>query len=178
VSSQLSAFGHAHGEALAEYPHLAALSPMVHDLDPGRVNVAGDFGLDLDYTLSERDAAQLHLGLRESARLLLAAGAEKVYVPRARTVEITRLADVDAAFAAFRIRPYDTDVTAVHPMGSVWMGDDATRACVDSTGRYHHLDNLFVADTSLYPSSIGGPPQITAYTLGTHVGRQIAAYLG
>jgi choline dehydrogenase-like flavoprotein len=63
-------------------------------------------------------------------------------------------------------------------MGSVWMGDDPARACVDSTGRYHHLDNLFVADTSLYPSSIGAPPQNTPYALGTHVGRQIASFLG
>jgi choline dehydrogenase-like flavoprotein len=178
VSSQLSSFGAAHAAALRDYPHLAALSPMVHDLDPGRVNVAGTWGIDLDYRLSARDAAQLHLGLRESARLLLAAGAEKVLVPLARTVEIAALADVDAAFARIRVEPYDTDVTAVHPMGSVWMGDAPERACVDSTGRYHHLDNLFVADTSLYPSSIGAPPQITAYTLGTHVGRQIAAYLG
>ncbi len=178
VSAVLSGFGRAHGELMRDYPHLTALSAMVHDASPGRVNVAGEWGIDLDYELAPGDAAQLVRGLRESARLLLAAGAERVFVPLARTVEITRLADVDAAFDRIAIRPHDTDVTAVHPMGSVWMGDDPARACVDSTGRYHHLDNLFVADTSLYPSSIGVPPQITAYTLGTHVGRQIAAFLG
>jgi hypothetical protein len=175
VSSTLSGFGAAHASAMADYGHLAAISPMVHDQRPGRVGPKGDFGVDIDYQLSPDDGAQLALGLRESARILLAAGAEKVVVPLTRVVELRSVAEVDRFFADYRVRKQDTDVTAVHPMGSVWMGDDASRACVDSRGRYHHLDNLFVADTSLCCSSIGVPPQITAYTLGTHVGRQIAA---
>jgi choline dehydrogenase-like flavoprotein len=125
--------------------------------------------------LSEKDARPMHLGLRECARIAFAAGAERVFVPLARTVEIERIEDVDRVFDTIRIEPHDTDVTAVHPMGSVWMGDSPADSCVDSTGRYHHLDNLFVADTSLYCSSTGVPPQITAYALGTMVGRRIAA---
>ena len=35
-------------------------------------------------------------------------------------------------------------------------------------------ENLFVADGSLFPSSIGGPPQLSIYALGLHVGRAIA----
>ena len=49
------------------------------------------------------------------------------------------------------------DITAVHPMGSVPMGDDPS-AAVDSEGRHHHLRGLWVADGSLFPSSIGVPP--------------------
>ena len=76
------------------------------------------------------------------------------------------------------IERYNLNITAVHPMSSVWMGERPETSCVDPSGRYHQLDNLFVADTSLYPTSIGGPPQLTAYALGLHVGRRLVASLG
>jgi choline dehydrogenase-like flavoprotein len=60
----------------------------------------------------------------------------------------------------------------VHPMGSVPMSDDPS-AAVDSEGRHHHLRGLWIADGSLFPSSIGVPPQLSIYALGLHVGRAI-----
>jgi choline dehydrogenase-like flavoprotein len=177
VSAVLSGFGAEHARVMADYDKLAAVSAMVHDQHPGRVRAGDGLAVDIDYSLHPEDAAQLVLGLRESARILLAAGARKVIVPLARPLELRTMADVDRVLGDLEIRPQDTDLTAVHPMGSVWMGDDATRAPVDSTGRLHQLDNVYVADTSLYPGSIGVPPQITAYTLGTHVGRHLAAIL-
>ncbi|MBW2211899.1 MAG: hypothetical protein JRG67_12820, partial [Deltaproteobacteria bacterium] len=39
----------------------------------------------------------------------------------------------------------------------------------------HHLQNLWVADGSLFPSSIGVPPQLSIYAMGLHVGRSLAA---
>ncbi len=38
-----------------------------------------------------------------------------------------------------------------------------------------HLEGLWVADGSLFPTSIGVPPQLSIYALGLHVGRAIAA---
>jgi len=54
------------------------------------------------------------------------------------------------------------------------MGDDPAVAAVDSEGKHHHLPGLWVADGSLFPSSIGVPPQLSIYALGLHVGRAIA----
>lgn len=70
------------------------------------------------------------------------------------------------------------DVTAVHPMASVPMGDDPTVAAVASDGHHHHLRGLWVADGSLFPTSIGVPPQISIYAMGLHVGRAIVAKHG
>jgi hypothetical protein len=46
---------------------------------------------------------------------------------------------------------------------------------VGSDGKHHHLQNLWVADGSLFPSSIGVPPQLSIYAMGLHVGRSLAA---
>jgi choline dehydrogenase-like flavoprotein len=36
------------------------------------------------------------------------------------------------------------------------------------------MQGLWIADGSLFPSSIGVPPQLSIYALGLHVGRAIA----
>ena len=163
---------------MSNYGKMAAFSPMVHDMTSGRVSPSGDFGVQIDYWMNQSDRDQMRLGLKECSRLLFAAGARAVVVPRARSVEITDAADIDAIFADMPIEKHDLDITSVHPMSSVWMGDDPASSCVDSHGRYHHLDNLFVADTSLYPSSIGVAPQVTTYAMGLHVGEAILEMLG
>lgn len=43
------------------------------------------------------------------------------------------------------------------------MGEDQTRCLVDSNGKYHHLDNLYVFDGSVFPTSIGANPQLSIY---------------
>ena len=70
------------------------------------------------------------------------------------------------------------ELTAVHPMGTVPMGDDPRLAAVDSAGRHHHMEGLWVSDASLFPGSIGVPPQLSVYALGLHVGRALVARRG
>lgn len=178
VSAILSGFGTEHQFYMSHYSRMAALSPMVHDLTSGRVGPRGDFGVEIDYWMNESDQAQMKLGLAACARLLFAAGASSVILPRARSVELRSPAEIDSVIGDMPIEKHDLDITSVHPMSSVWMGDDPANSCVDSYGRYHHLDNIFVADTSLYPSSIGVAPQVTTYAMGLHVGEAILEMLG
>jgi choline dehydrogenase-like flavoprotein len=49
------------------------------------------------------------------------------------------------------------------------MGASPDSSCLDESGRYHHLDNLYVADMSIFPTSLGVPPQISAYAAGFYV---------
>ena len=51
------------------------------------------------------------------------------------------------------------------------MGEDKRKAVVDSHGEHHAVKNLFVCDGSLFPTSIGVPPQISIYTFSKHVSR-------
>ncbi|GIW72278.1 MAG: oxidoreductase [Planctomycetota bacterium] len=178
AAATLGAFGAEHARLMRDYAHMAALSPMVHDLVPGRVRPRGRFGVAIEYRLDPSDAAQLRLGLVAAARLLFAAGARRVLVPASPALELAREDEIEPVLGALSLRPHTLDLTSVHPMSGCWMGDDPARACCEATGRYHHLDNLWVADTSLFPGSLGVPPQLTTYALGLHVGRCLLAALG
>ncbi len=172
TATMLPGYGPAHAAMMARYPYLAPLAAMLHDLTPGTVRPDGDLGLRMEWWPDAEDRRQLRAGLRACAELLLAAGASRVLVPTADLMTIKNKADL-AAIERLELSRGDLDVTAVHPMSTVPMGDDARSNAVNSQGRHHHVQGLWVADGSLFPTSIGVPPQLSIYALGLHVGRAL-----
>jgi choline dehydrogenase-like flavoprotein len=165
-------WGAAHGSLMQRYANVSCAISMLHDEASGRVRAGeGDRAL-ISYRLDEAERTQMALGLRESARLLLAGGAREVLVPLRPSLTVRNDADL-AAITADSIRAFSPSLTAVHPMSTLPMSADPKAGVTDSTGKHHHLDNVWVADGSLFPTSIGGPPQITIYALGRRVGRSI-----
>lgn len=162
--------GPSHRALMERYAHLAVLTAMVHDGTAGRVRPRGDLGLSIDYVPDDRDRAELRFGLVASARLLFAAGARRVLVPAGHPVEIDDVSRVEELATVD-----DADLSAVHPMASVPMGADPAVAAVGSDGAHHHLGGLWIADASLFPTSIGVPPQLSVYAMGLRVGRAITA---
>jgi choline dehydrogenase-like flavoprotein len=141
---------------------------MVHDETSGEVDVDGDGRPVLRYAMSEADQRQLAKGLVACARLLLAAGAREVTIPAIPPLRVTSTRELDALDTS-NLRPHSVPLTAVHPMGTMRMGEDPRTSVVRSTGEHHQLRGLFVADGSLFPTSIGGPPQISIYAFALHL---------
>jgi len=165
----LPGFGAGHMRSMRNYRHLAVLTAMVHDETSGRVYV--DKGrAKLRYKMLDSDRQQLVLGLRACARLLLAAGAREAIVPAVFPVIVRSERDLDKIDASMRV-----PLTAVHPMGTMRMGKDPTTSVVQSTGEHHHVKGLFVADGSLFPTSLGGPPQISIYAFARHLAPHVVA---
>jgi gluconate 2-dehydrogenase alpha chain len=52
-------------------------------------------------------------------------------------------------------------VQTAHIMGGMRMGSDPKTSVTDATGRHHFLDNVFVADGSVFPSAGGHNPTLT-----------------
>ena len=90
---------------------------------------------------------------------------------------LARRASELAPLLGHRFRPLDPLLTSVHQMSSVPLGGDPRRAAVDPQGRSHRLRCLYVADGSVFPTSLGGPPQISIYTVGRRVARALVADL-
>ncbi len=174
AASILPGFGSAHRELMHQYPHIVPISPMVHDQSCGRVSQDGEHRVKIDYELNAKDQAQLGLGLFESAKILFAAGARQVLIPFVSPILVSSVDELMMHRERLNHCLGETDIVSVHPMGSVWMGNSPESSCLDVTGRYHHLDNLFVADMSVYPTSIGVPPQISTYAMGKLVGENVA----
>jgi choline dehydrogenase-like flavoprotein len=175
AAAALPGFGAAHMAAMRAYSRLAVLTAMVHDETSGEVR-ADDGGRPvLRYAMTEPDRAQLAKGLAACARLLLAAGAREVTFPAigAAPRRVTSTAELDALDLSF-VRPHSVPLASVHPLGTMRMGDDSRTSVVSSKGEHHQLRGLFVADGSLFPTSLGVPPQITIYAMALHLARHAA----
>ncbi len=170
-------FGPAHGAMMRLYPNVAAIITMLHDETSGAVRPGEGERLHIHYSLQQDDYAQMALGMREAARILFAAGAREVMLPLSPPRLVSSMSEA-ASLSVGDLGPLNPPMIAVHPMSTMWMGEDPESSVVDSYGGYHHLDGLFVADGSLFPSSIGGPPQIPIYTMGRRVARRVVDRLG
>jgi choline dehydrogenase-like flavoprotein len=172
AAAMLPGFGASHMAAMRTYPRIGVLTAMVHDETSGEVSVGGDGRPVLSYAMSEPDRAQLAKGLAACARLLLAAGARRVTIPAIPPLEVASMKDVDAIDLS-ALRPHSVPLTAVHPMGTMRLGEDPRASVVGSTGEHHQLGGLFVVDGSLFPTSIGVPPQIGIYAFSLHLAPRI-----
>jgi choline dehydrogenase-like flavoprotein len=171
IASALPGFGAAHMARMRAYPRIAIFVAMLHDRTSGRVTVERE-RLKVKYALEPDDQRALLKGMRACAELLLAAGARTVVVPFARPVELDSPPELDR-IVAHGYAPLDPLLTAVHPMGTLALG-----RVVDERGRWRGLDGLWVADGSLFPTSLGGPPQLSIYAAGHKVAGHLIEELG
>lgn len=71
----------------------------------------------------------------------------------------------------------DTDFmapTSRHVMGTTRMGDDARTSVCDRWQRLHDVDNVVVADSSVFPTSTGYGPTLTIVALALRAARALA----
>jgi choline dehydrogenase-like flavoprotein len=65
-----------------------------------------------------------------------------------------------------------------HQCGTVRFGTDPTSSALDVTCRAHDVDNLYVVDTSFFPSSSAVNPALTAIANALRVGEHLLERLG
>jgi choline dehydrogenase-like flavoprotein len=162
--------------ALAEsFERVASFGFMVED--DGRGAVRQVLGQPvIEYWLTERDVAHLKRGIDVLAQIYFAAGARVVHTPVAGHTELTS-PDALAALRHARIRPWDLDLSAYHPLGTARMGRDPSRSVLDADHQVHDTPGLYVVDGAAVPSSLGVNPQVTIMALATRAAERIAARL-
>ena len=65
------------------------------------------------------------------------------------------------------------DLIGDHQMGTCRMGDDPTTSVVDRNCRMHEVPNMFVVDTSFFPTGFGLNPMVTVVANALRVGTWI-----
>ena len=65
-----------------------------------------------------------------------------------------------------------------HQCGTVRFGDDPASSALDVNCKAHDVDNLYVVDTSFFPSSSAVNPALTAMANALRVGDHLLERLG
>ena len=114
--------------------------------------------------------------LLHAARGFLGVGARRVFMPLLRPPQIGCAQDVDA----FARRPLGYDEVLLysdHTSGGTPMGRDSRHGVTNGDGRLFGTANVYVADSSLFPSSCGANPSWTIMALSHRVASRLVESL-
>lgn len=140
-------------------PNLAIFGGMIHDEGGGRVmRWLGREPL-VTYRMAKGDAPRLLKGIEIVARMGFAAGAREIAMPVFGMDTLKSERELDD-WVAHPPKMSGIECTAYHPLGTAKMSADPRAGVVRETGEAWQVANLFVADGSVLPTSIGVNSQL------------------
>ena len=151
--------------------HVASCGCMIGEDSKGEVRPGSNGRSQITYHVEDRDKARIVRGCHMISKIYFAAGASEVLVPRHGAATVKDQASFERAFPE-TVPLHDLTLYASHPLGTCRMGADPKRSVVGPTGEAHDLKNLYIADASVFPTSLGVNPQITVMTTAITVARQ------
>ncbi len=171
VLSMLTLTGQATKQCLPRLKNLCGCVVMISDTGTGSVRAWGDGRARISYTFAPEDIQRIKEGMFHTARVLIAGGAKSVFAPVHGTGTYTSAEDLKAALAPLPLENFV--LYASHPMSSCRMGRDPATSVIGPSGEAHGLPGLYVADSSIFPTSLGVNPSITTMAMATHIAAKL-----
>ncbi len=168
----LAGTGEEHQRSILDFGHVGSIGVHLCDRSRGSVGLANEGALRARYGLTDDDARHVVFGIARAAEIHFAAGAAEVYpnIPRAG---ILRPGDLPL-FEATRFKPSELRLEAFHPMGTARISADPRRGVCAADGSVNGTAGLYVADASLFPTSVGVNPMMTIIAFARQISRAVA----
>jgi choline dehydrogenase-like flavoprotein len=167
-------------------------APMFRGERPGETKLAPQWTLEkvakhaIDFWLSTEDlpVAENRVTVDKDGKLTLSYKATNDKPKQELTKQLHSMLgklhmEPDHLFHRFAYMKNDIPVAGVaHQAGTARMGDDAATSVVNTDCRAHELDNLYVVDTSVFPSIGAVNPALTAMANSLRVGDHLLERMG
>ena len=156
---------------MLDFGHIGSIGVHLSDQSSGRVDLTDNGSLRARYKLTRDDADRLTFGIARAAEVHFAAGATEVYpnIARVGTLTPSKLAD----FESTRFKPSELRLEAFHPMGTARIAGESEGVCAPD-GSVHGVNALYIADASLFPTSVGVNPMMTVIAFAAHIAGELA----
>ena len=164
--------GSEHQRSMLDLGHVGSIGVHLCDRSKGRIGLANEGALRATYELSDDDAQRIAFGIARAAEVHFAAGASQVY-PNIPRVGVLKPADLPL-FESTRFKASELRLEAFHPMGTARIAADPRRGVCAADGSVNGTRDLYVADASLFPTSVGVNPMMTIIAFAKQVARHVA----
>jgi len=158
-----------HQQNMSRYDHLMCMGVLM-GTDPqpsNRVKRSWLTGREFSFAPSAAELARLAKALTVAGETLFEAGARRV-MPSTFDYREYRSAGELGDLGEVLARPGNASLQSSHPQGGNAISEDPARGVVDPRFRVHGYDNLYVADASVFPTSVTVNPQLTVMAVAHH----------
>lgn len=171
---------------MSSYPHLLNFGVLVGSEPRGVIERKADLinGQAFTWSLGDHDRDNIRFALSTLLEIGAHAGAHHAVVPMQPGVELDlRAGSTDRARFVQRLNSYrlsmsDMLLSTAHPQGGNMMASSSSgqfaNAVVDETFRVRGLDNVFVADASIFPTGVDINPQWTIMAMSSLASMEVA----
>lgn len=159
--------GEEHARRARDLPYVAMFGGLIHDENSGVIHRALGREPFVAYRMSPADRRKVNALLRTVAEDFFAAGAREVHLPILGQPPLT--ADGFRSFDLEKVSARRFECASQHPLGTCRMGVRPGSSVVDPDGQSWELDELFVVDGSVLPTSLGVNPQLTVMAMATRL---------
>jgi hypothetical protein len=163
--------------AMGRYPYLVNFGALVGAESKGVVERTPDLlsGRAFSWELGDGDRANIKYALGTLVEIGRRAGATRAFIPTEPGIELPldggSVERFRAALNDFPLTMSSLRLTTAHPQGGNGMYGDSSPAkglrVVDGEYRLDGFDNVFVADASIFPSTLTVNPQWTIMALSS-----------
>jgi choline dehydrogenase-like flavoprotein len=168
VAVRTPGFGHELQERFAEMPRMAiwdAIASTHRSLGGVRARRGSSLDPVLHWHLDPADLEILKRALVVLSEIFFAAGAQKIMPGVQRQAPEMKTLDDARRLTGPDVRAHDLVFGGNHAFCTTRMHGDSGRGVVDELGRCHDLDNLYIADTGIFPRCSSVNPMFTGMAL-------------
>ena len=174
LAAAFPGIGRTHRQLVKQMPHLAFFGGMVHDDGGGQVRRWLSREPLVTYRMAARDRERLFKTIHILAKMAFAAGAKEVLSPIFGMPTAKKLSDLDYVLEG-KVPASKVECMAFHPLGSAKMSKTKEGGVVKPTGETWAVENLFVCDGSVLPTSIGVNSQLPIMSVAMMLAQGIRA---
>jgi len=165
-------FGQDSLELLELWNNMLVAGALVDDTTTGKITKAPWGDPLASYQLDHVERDRLIRAAALLSELLFVAGAKRVLLPFSSLTEIKSMDEVTKIYDS-NIKLDEMEVLTVHALATCRMSANPKRGVVNPMGESWDVENLFLADGSVVPSSLGVNPQETIMALSMRTGQYI-----
>lgn len=113
------------------------------------------------FALVDEDVQLMKEGLKATAEIMFAAGAKKVYSGVFGMPDFLHSPDEIRFYDEVKLTPRSYSLVITHMMGAARLHKDAKQGVVKPNLETHDVKNLYITDSSVFPTNMGVNPMIT-----------------
>lgn len=180
LAAMLPGFGVEHQAVMQQMSKVGGTISWIDDVEGelGEIRMTSKGARQVFYEYGPVTRATLKDSICKQAELQFAAGAKKLIVAGHQGITLESMDDL-SKLDALDISAGGLMLASPHPGGGCRMGRSASDSVVDSRHKVHGFDNLFVSDSSVFPSSTALDPSLSimafSHIAARHIGEGLSA---